>query len=202
MPDCSNNTYSADVHSAVKHDPAIAPSAVDVIIPAHCAASTLADCLDSVLAQTFQDWHAIIIINQSGYDASMGIAGKYSGADPRIRTEYLKRGDLSSAINYGLSIASAPYIAMLDADDMYDPRFLEYALTAIRDFGADLAITDVERFEEADELHSAIEANAHRALDIEMLRGKDKFAFMLDNPISGVLRSNRVYARKVLEGVW
>ena len=118
MPDCSNNTYSADVHSAVKHDPAIAPSAVDIIIPAHCAASTLADCLDSVL------WCAIIILNQSGYDASMGIAGKYSGADPRIRTEYLKRGDLSSAINYGLSITSAPYIAMLDADDMYDPRFL------------------------------------------------------------------------------
>lgn len=180
---------------------AINPSAVDIIIPAHCAASTLADCLDSVRTQTFQDWHAIII-NQSGYDASMGIAGKYSGADPRIRTEYLKRVDLSSAINYGLSITSAPYIAMLDADDMYDPRFLECALTAIRDFGADLAITDVERFEEADELHSAIEANAHRALEVEMLRGKDKFAFMLDNPISGVLRSNRVYARKVLEGVW
>ena len=178
------------------------PSAVDIIIPAHHAASTLSPCLDSVLAQTFQDWHAIIILNQSGYDASMGIAGKYSGADPRIRTEYLTRGDLSSAINYGLSIASAPYIAMLDADDMYDPRFLECALTAIRDFGADLAITDVERFGEADELHSAIEANAHRALEIEMLRGEDKFAFMLDNPISGVLRSNRVYARRVLEGVW
>ena len=202
MPDCSNNTYSAYVPGAVKHDPAINPSAVDIIIPAHCAASTLADCLDSVLAQTFRDWRAIIILNQSGYDASMGIAGKYSGADPRIRTEYLTRGDLSSAVNYGLSIASAPYIAMLDADDMYDPRFLECALTAIRNFGADLAITDVERFGEADELHSAIEANAHRALDIEMLHGKDKFTFMLDNPISGVLRSNRVYARKVLEGVW
>ena len=31
------------------------PSAVDIIIPAHCAASTLADCLDSVCAQTFHD---------------------------------------------------------------------------------------------------------------------------------------------------
>lgn len=135
------------------------PSAVDIIIPAHHAASTLAPCLDSVLAQSFEDWRAIVIINQSGYDATMGIAGKYAGADPRITVRYLQLGDLSSAVNYGISISSAPYIAMLDADDEYDPRFLELALDAMSVTGADMALSDV-------------------------------------------LRSNRVYTRKALEGVW
>ncbi|WP_167836654.1 glycosyltransferase family 2 protein [Anaerolactibacter massiliensis] len=177
-------------------------SAVDIIIPAHHAASTLAPCLDSILAQSFEDWRAIVIINQRGYDATMGIAGKYAGADPRITVRYLQRGDLSSAVNYGVSVSGAPYIAMLDADDEYDPRFLELALDALRVTGADMALSDILRFEDESELQGAIESNAQAALDVEIQRGDEKYEFMKRNPISGVLRSNRVYARKVLEGVW
>lgn len=178
------------------------PSAVDIIIPAHHAASTLAPCLDSILAQSFEDWRAIVILNQRGYDATMGIAGKYAGADPRITVRYLQRGDLSSAVNYGVSISSAPYIAMLDADDEYDPRFLELALDALKVTDADMALSDVLRFEDESELRGAIESNARAALDVEIQRGEEKYEFMMRNPISGVLRSNRVYARKVLDGVW
>lgn len=178
------------------------PSAVDIIIPAHHAASTLAPCLDSILAQSFEDWRAIVIINQSGYDATMGIAGKYAGADPRITVRYLQRGDLSSAVNYGISVSSAPYIAMLDADDEYDPRFLELALDALRVTGADMAQSDILRFEDESNLQGAIESNARAALDVEIQRGEEKCEFVTRNPISGVLRSNRVYTRKALEGVW
>ena len=181
---------------------AACPSAVDIIIPAHHAASTLAPCLDSVLAQSFENWRAIVIINQSGYDATMGIAGKYAGADSRITVRYLQRGDLSSAVNYGVSVSGAPYIAMLDADDEYDPRFLELALDALSVTGADMALSDILRFEEEDKLRGAIESNARVALDVEIQRGQEKYEFMIRNPISGVLRSNRVYTRKALEGVW
>lgn len=195
MPDSSINPGASGL--------AACPSAVDIIIPAHHAASTLAPCLDSVLAQSFKDWRAIVIINQNGYDATMGIAGKYAGADPRITVRYLQRGDLSSAVNYGvISVSDAPYIAMLDADDEYDPRFLELALDAMRATGADMALTDVLRFEDESELRGAIESNARVALDVEVQRGEEKYEFMMRNPISGVLRSNRVYTRKALEGVW
>ena len=194
MPDSSINP-SASGRTAC-------PSAVDIIIPAHHAASTLAPCLDSVLAQSFKDWRAIVIINQSGYDATMGIAGKYVGADPRITVRYLQLGDLSSAVNYGVSISNAPYIAMLDADDEYDPRFLELALDALKATGADMALSDVLRFEDESELRGAIESNARATLDVEIQRGAEKYEFMTRNPISGVLRSNRVYTRKALEGIW
>ena len=137
---------------------AACPSAVDIIIPAHHAASTLAPCLDSVLAQSFENWRAIVIINQSGYDAT--------------------------------------------ADDEYDPRFLELALDALSVTGADMALSDILRFEDEDELRGAIESNARVALDVEIQRGQEKYEFMIRNPISGVLRSNRVYTRKALEGVW
>lgn len=178
------------------------PSAVDIIIPAHHAASTIEECLDSVIAQTFQDWRAIVVINQNGYDATMGVVGKYVGADKRITVRYLNRGDLSEAINYGLSVAEAPYIAMLDAGDCYDPRFLECTLSAIRNYGTDLALTDVVRFTDVKELDDTAARNASAALDIEMLKGDNKYRFMNENPISGVLRSNRVYTRKALANVW
>lgn len=58
---------------------------VSVIIPAHNAAGTLAETLESLRAQTFTGWEAIVVDDGSS-DGTAAIAASYAEKDPQIRT--------------------------------------------------------------------------------------------------------------------
>ena len=94
---------------------------VSVIIPAYNAARFIGEALQSVLQQTFQDFEIIVVDDGSTDDTARVVAGI---ADPRIRYVYQENKGLSSARNHGLRLAQGGYIALLDADDMWQPQYL------------------------------------------------------------------------------
>ncbi len=95
---------------------------VSVIIPAYNAAAFLASALDSVVAQTYRDWEAIVADDGSA-DATAEVA---RGRDPRISCvrSACNRG-IGGARNLALSRARGELIALLDADDTWLPEYLE-----------------------------------------------------------------------------
>lgn len=95
--------------------------AVSVIIPVYNAARTLARTLDSVAAQHWTDWEAVLV-DDGSVDDSAAIAAARTKADPRFRLIRLdsNRG-VSGARNAGLDAARGRYIAFLDADDVWSP---------------------------------------------------------------------------------
>ena len=96
---------------------------VSVIMNVRNGASTLRQSLDSVMAQTFADWEAIVWDDRST-DASANIVAQYS--DPRIRY-FLSPEDtsLGKARDAAIRQAQGEWLAFLDQDDLWMPRKLE-----------------------------------------------------------------------------
>jgi glycosyltransferase involved in cell wall biosynthesis len=100
---------------------------VSVIVPAYRATAYIRDAVDSVLAQTFQDFE-LIVVNDGCPDTE---ALERALEPYRTRIVYLKLEQnvgLASARNAGIQASQSPYVALLDADDMYQPNYLEVQL--------------------------------------------------------------------------
>lgn len=99
------------------------PLLFSIIVPLYNKAPYVRKTVESVLGQTFGNYELIIIDNGSN-DGSSEIVAKFK--DPRIRTVRLaKNVGVSNARNLGVAESSAPYISFLDADDWWEPTFLE-----------------------------------------------------------------------------
>jgi glycosyltransferase involved in cell wall biosynthesis len=92
-------------------------------MPVYNAAPFLREAIDSIVAQTFQNWE-LILLNDGSTDDSLQIAESYT--DPRIRIlDSEKNHGLIYQLNRGIEAAQGRYIARLDADDMALPHRLQ-----------------------------------------------------------------------------
>lgn len=96
-------------------------------MPTLAADETLAECLRSLDEQTFRDFHTIVVDN-SGVGRSARIAGVRERADI-IENE--RNAGFGAAINQGIRVSTAPFVATLNDDTIAHPRFLEAMLAAI-----------------------------------------------------------------------
>ncbi len=96
---------------------------VSVIIPAHNAAGTLAETLESVRAQTFTDWEAIVIDDGSS-DETAAIARSFAKKDHRIRLVSQPKAGVSFARNTGIRSACYDWLLFLDSDDWILPPMI------------------------------------------------------------------------------
>ncbi len=98
--------------------------AISVIAPAYNTGKYIADCLDSVLPQTFQDFE-IICIDDGSTDNSLAIFKQYAKKDPRIKVIAQKNMGVVSARNNAIKEAQGEYIFPLDSDDVIARNCLE-----------------------------------------------------------------------------
>ena len=98
-----------------------------IIIPAYNAAATLGATLDSVVAQTYESWEAIIVDDGSA-DGTAAVAAEYVARDVRFSLVRQSHLGVSAARNAALALSSAELLCFLDADDVYLPAFLEIQL--------------------------------------------------------------------------
>ena len=110
-----------------------------ICIPAYKADSFLAETLESVRAQTFSDWELIVIENNSK-DGTESIVNKFgtSVAQNVCYTRQDKSTGPSPTRNFGISITRAPWIALLDSDDIWLPEHLESCWKTALNSGAEL----------------------------------------------------------------
>jgi len=93
-----------------------------VVIPCYKVANYIGDCLESVLAQTFQSFE-IICVDDGSPDSTVEIIKQYS--DDRIRIIHQINRGLSGARNTGINATRGIFVALLDADDLWLPTKLE-----------------------------------------------------------------------------
>ena len=103
---------------------------VTVVTPAYNAAHCLSRAVQSVLAQSERDFE-YIIVDDGSEDDTRAIATELARSDNRIRTIFLPRnGGASSARNAATDAARGRWVAVLDADDWYEPTRLQRLLDA------------------------------------------------------------------------
>ena len=95
-------------------------SLVSVIIPAYNSESSLSQCIDSVLNQSYKPVQ-IIVINDGSTDRTVEIAKSYGEQIHYIEQENKGQG---AARNAGLKVATGEFIAFLDSDDYWEQDFL------------------------------------------------------------------------------
>lgn len=105
-----------------------------LVIPAYNAESTLAETLESVLAQTFSDFEAIVV-NDGSSDRTHDIAAVFAERDARIRVVDQPNGGTGSAYNAGVRTARADWVMMLSADDLITPDHMATYHEALSESG-------------------------------------------------------------------
>jgi len=104
--------------------------AVSIVIPTYNHAPLLQIALESVRAQTVQDWEAIVVNNYSN-DDTIDVVARFE--DPRIRlVNFRNNGIIAASRNEGVRHAKADIIAFLDSDDIWYPSKLERCFPVLR----------------------------------------------------------------------
>src|ERR1700761_448098 len=95
---------------------------ISVLMPAYNAEKYIGTAINSLLKQTFSSFE-LVIINDGSTDNTINIINAFN--DKRIKLVDQQNKGIAAALNHGLKIARAPYIARFDADDICMPERLE-----------------------------------------------------------------------------
>ncbi len=105
---------------------------ISVIVPIYNTSAFLSECIESVAAQTFSDFEAILV-DDGSTDSSASIAEAFASRDSRFHLVRQGNLGLSEARNAGLRIAQGNWIAFVDSDDVLATDFLETLWRAATD---------------------------------------------------------------------
>lgn len=101
---------------------------VSIIIPLHNLGLKgdycLKRCLDSILAQKYDDFEVLLMENGSS-DDTVEVAKTYCQKDNRLKLHILEIIGIANARNEGLKIAAGEYVSFIDGDDTISDNFLE-----------------------------------------------------------------------------
>jgi glycosyltransferase involved in cell wall biosynthesis len=103
---------------------------VSVIVAAFNASETIAETLDSLLAQTHADWEAIVVDDGSS-DGTSAVVEAFARGEPRIRLMRQPNAGEAGARNTGIGAARYDWLLFLDADDWIDRRHLGLMTAAL-----------------------------------------------------------------------
>ncbi len=111
---------------------------ISVIVPIYNVEKYIRRCLETIQAQTFTDFEALLIDDDSP-DGSAKIAEEFCMKDERFKYFHKENGGLSDARNYGLERARGEYISFIDSDDYIHKDFLKIMYNECVDNDADMS---------------------------------------------------------------
>lgn len=115
-----------------------------IIVPVYKVEAYLAECLDSILKQTFEDFE-VICVNDCSPDGSAKILSDYAARDKRIKVvDHKVNQGLSAARNTGVKHATGDYIYYIDSDDAIAEKTLEIVEWQIRSTRADIVVFGIK----------------------------------------------------------
>ncbi|MDB5137232.1 MAG: glycosyltransferase [Mucilaginibacter sp.] len=103
---------------------------ISILMPAYNAGKYIREAIASVLSQTCRDFE-LLVINDGSTDETEIIVSSFH--DPRVVLINKEHEGIAIALNMGLRLARAPYIARFDADDICLPQRLEKQLNFLED---------------------------------------------------------------------
>lgn len=103
---------------------------IDILLPVKNGIDFLAESVDSIVNQTFNDWR-LLVLDHGSTDGSRELIEAYHQRDPRIEVHsFPDAKGLSGLLNCGLDICDAEFVMRHDADDVCYPDRMEIVLAA------------------------------------------------------------------------
>lgn len=123
---------------------------ISVIVPVYNVEKYIANCLESILAQTFKNFE-VVLINDCSPDNSRQIAESYLEKFAGRLKIYDNEKNLGVSLtrNKGLKISSGEYIFFIDSDDLITPTALEEMHKLMKNYNAEVIY--IEKYFKADD---------------------------------------------------
>ena len=115
---------------------------ISVIIPVYNTEEYLAQCLDSVIGQSYSNIE-VILVDDGSSDTSGRICDDYSWKDSRVRVVHQKNGGVSRARNAGIDLANGEFISFIDADDTIRSNHFHALYSLLEQSNSDISICGV-----------------------------------------------------------
>lgn len=122
-------------------------------MPCYNAAGTLAQSVNSIIGQSWNNWE-LLILEDASVDNTQEVASQLALSDPRIRIIYspFNRGVIRMR-NMGIRLAKGDWIAFCDADDWWVPEKLEWQMALAEQRKANLLYSAVYYYKETTRIH-------------------------------------------------
>ena len=106
--------------------------AISVVIPTHNRAAVLGRAIDSVIAQTFDDWEIVLVDDGSTDDTDALLLRYANRLGPKLRVIRQENAGAAAARNRGIDAARGVFVAFLDSDDEFLPEKLARQIELFR----------------------------------------------------------------------
>lgn len=120
---------------------------ISIITPTYNVQKYIAETINSVIAQTYTNWE-LIVVDDGSNDNTASIVKKFCEKDNRIKYFYKTNTGVSDTRNFGMSKAKGEYIALLDADDIWEKNKLQTVIDVFNKKEADWIYSDAIEFYE------------------------------------------------------
>ncbi len=141
---------------------------VSIIIPVYNTEKYIRKCLDSIIAQTYTNWEAILV-NDGSTDSSGAICDKYANKDTRFKVIHQKNSGVVNARNTAISVAKGDYIAFADSDDSMEENMLELLAQKALKEDLDIAWCNIKEIYKEHIEHNCIKLSENNHTNIRNL---------------------------------
>lgn len=140
---------------------------VTFVVPLHNKREFLGETLESLANQTFRDWEAVVVDNNST-DSGAQVALAFG--DHRVRVISSAPVGVSATRNAGIRDAKGEWVCFLDADDLVDPDYLESQLSAAGEDSSDVVVCHYREFQDNEMADAKWVASFEKARPLESIR--------------------------------
>ena len=160
---------------------------ISVIIPFYNSSKMIARCIQSILAQTYENFE-ILLINDGSTDNTATIIKEEFQSDHRVRLINKEHAGVSSARNRGLKEAAGEYIQFIDSDDYIEPQMFEKMHRIMTEQNADMVVCNFD--------HPCIRAYGGNQV-FDMAKSEDRIRFCQSTFVS-VLPWDKLYKKELI----
>lgn len=169
---------------------------ISIIIPVYNVEQYLAQCLDSVVNQSYRNLE-IILVNDGSTDLSPRICDDYAAKDKRIIVIHKKNGGSAEARNIGMQTGSGDLVGFVDSDDLVALDFYEKLVSMLIQYDADIAECSFTTFEEDADLGGIIISNSQQP---KIFETETALKLIMEGPLSVVVW-NKIYKKELITSI-
>lgn len=148
---------------------------VSIIVPVYNVEAYVAECIESILAQTYSAFE-LILVNDGSTDGSEAVCRRYD--DSRIQLICKANGGLSDARNVGMAAARGQYYLFVDSDDLLHRKTVEVLMREMQQNPADIIVCDKAEIRDEDDMRN-FHAYAVEKADGRVMTGEEKFSCLV-----------------------
>ncbi len=156
---------------------------ISVIMPVYNVEKYLCQAVDSVLAQTYDDFE-LILVDDGSPDGCGAICDSYAAKDRRVKVVHQPNGGVSVARNLALKLARGKYVAFVDSDDWIADSMLEKLHAAAENTSAQIAMCDFNyewrTFGRRNRSLPGVDVMGHDEAMIKLFRNKELESYLWD----------------------